>query len=101
MDRSRPVKLDRVFPGLGGRSLSAGAAVLPAVVRVFAASRSPIMSHVRSTVTVVLVLAGLAFFAGRSRADTASLEAEVRKRAAAVQEKLITWRRDIHQHPEL
>jgi amidohydrolase len=35
------------------------------------------------------------------RGDSAALEAEVRKRAAAIEEKLIAWRRDIHQHPEL
>ena len=29
------------------------------------------------------------------------LEAKVRKAAKAVEEKLIAWRRDIHQHPEL
>jgi amidohydrolase len=34
-------------------------------------------------------------------ADMPALEAAVRKRAAAVEEKLIAWRRDIHQHPEL
>ena len=34
-------------------------------------------------------------------AQVAPLEAEVRTRAAAVEEKLIAWRRDIHQHPEL
>ena len=39
--------------------------------------------------------------AGEGRADSGALEAEVRKRAAAVEEKLIAWRRDIHQHPEL
>ena len=32
---------------------------------------------------------------------TPALEAEVRKRAAAVEGKVIAWRRDIHQHPEL
>src|SRR5690606_5271976 len=34
-------------------------------------------------------------------ADTAALENEVRTRAAAIEDKLIEWRRDIHQHPEL
>ena len=38
---------------------------------------------------------------GEARADTTALEAEVRTRAAAVEESLIAWRRDIHQHPEL
>jgi amidohydrolase len=36
-----------------------------------------------------------------ARTDGTGLEAEVRKRAAAVEEKVIRWRRDIHQHPEL
>lgn len=35
------------------------------------------------------------------RADSATLEAEVRQRSKAVEEKVIAWRRDIHQHPEL
>jgi amidohydrolase len=35
------------------------------------------------------------------RADDPKLEAEVRARAGAVEEKVIQWRRDIHQHPEL
>jgi amidohydrolase len=29
------------------------------------------------------------------------MEAEIRKRAADIESKLIAWRRDIHQHPEL
>jgi amidohydrolase len=33
--------------------------------------------------------------------DDSGLEADVRKRAAAVEEKVIQWRHDIHQHPEL
>ena len=36
-----------------------------------------------------------------ARADGGALEAEVRKRASAIEEKVIQWRRDIHQHPEL
>jgi amidohydrolase len=39
--------------------------------------------------------------AGTASADTAVLEAAVRKRVAAIEQKLIAWRRDIHQHPEL
>src|SRR4051812_48061121 len=35
------------------------------------------------------------------RAQGPSLEAEVRQGAAAVEQRLIAWRRDIHQHPEL
>jgi amidohydrolase len=37
-----------------------------------------------------------------SRGDAAAgLEADVRTRAAAVEQKVIEWRRDIHEHPEL
>jgi amidohydrolase len=35
------------------------------------------------------------------RADNSGLEATVRKRTSEIEEKLIAWRRDIHQHPEL
>jgi amidohydrolase len=35
------------------------------------------------------------------RADDGSLETEVRQRASAVEQEVIEWRRDIHQHPEL
>ena len=34
-------------------------------------------------------------------ADTASLEKAVRDKVASIEGKLIDWRRDIHQHPEL
>ena len=34
-------------------------------------------------------------------ADGNNLEAEIRTRAAAVETKIIAWREDIHQHPEL
>jgi amidohydrolase len=34
-------------------------------------------------------------------ADGNSLETEIRTRSAAVEKKLIAWREDIHQHPEL
>jgi amidohydrolase len=33
--------------------------------------------------------------------EVPSLEAHVRSRAASIEEKVIGWRRDIHQHPEL
>jgi hypothetical protein len=35
------------------------------------------------------------------KADAVSLEVAVRERAASIEDKLIAWRRDIHQHPEL
>src|SRR3954470_16754569 len=34
-------------------------------------------------------------------ADTAALEKAVRDKVASIEGKLIDWRRDIHQHPEL
>ena len=34
-------------------------------------------------------------------ADTASLEKAVRDKVASIEGKLIAWRQDIHQHPEL
>lgn len=35
------------------------------------------------------------------RSEDNRLEAQIRSRAAAVQKKIVTWREDIHQHPEL
>ena len=35
------------------------------------------------------------------KAEDTSLEAKIRERASAIEAKLISWRRDIHQHPEL
>jgi amidohydrolase len=35
------------------------------------------------------------------KADAVSLEAAVREKTASIEGKLIGWRRDIHQHPEL
>src|SRR4051812_7032768 len=60
------------------------------------------MSRLRLPVYFTLAMASLLSVAGGGRAaDNGALEAEVRKRAQAVEEKLIAWRRDIHQHPEL
>src|SRR6187455_1159384 len=36
-----------------------------------------------------------------AHADTPGVESNVRKSADAIEKKLIAWRRDIHQHPEL
>ena len=38
---------------------------------------------------------------GAARADGSALEGKVRRGASDVEEKVIQWRRDIHQHPEL
>ena len=54
---------------------------------------------IRSLLVLTLVIA--AGPAARAEADDAALEARVREGAAAVQGKVVQWRRDIHQHPEL
>jgi amidohydrolase len=60
------------------------------------------MTRLRLPLCFGLAVASLTSLASGGRAsDCATLEADVRKRAAAVEEKLIAWRRDIHQHPEL
>ena len=37
----------------------------------------------------------------QAQSPVADLEKEIRQRAAAIENKLIAWRRDIHEHPEL
>lgn len=37
----------------------------------------------------------------RAQSIVPDLEQDIRQRAAAIEEKLIAWRRDIHEHPEL
>ena len=39
--------------------------------------------------------------AARAQSIVPDLEQEIRQRAAQIEEKLIAWRRDIHEHPEL
>jgi amidohydrolase len=48
-----------------------------------------------------LALLALAGAAPAAAQDGAALRAEVDRRAAEVQPKVVAWRRDIHQHPEL
>jgi metal-dependent amidase/aminoacylase/carboxypeptidase family protein len=54
-------------------------------------------------IRTVLVLGAVTLtIAAPARAQSASeLEQEIRQRAAQIEEKLIAWRRDIHEHPEL
>ena len=59
------------------------------------------MSYARSSVYFALTMTVFMSLADEVRADGAALEAEVRRRAAAVEEKVIAWRRDLHEHPEL
>lgn len=48
-----------------------------------------------------LMVALLTIGMSSAGAQEASLEAQIRERSAAVEKKLIGWRRHIHQHPEL
>jgi amidohydrolase len=57
-----------------------------------------ILTHTR---TSILVLGTFAAAAQILAADNTTLETEIRTRAAAVEKKVISWREDIHQHPEL
>lgn len=52
------------------------------------------------SLSVTLAFA-LSLLAGRSDAAESALSSEVDRLAAAVESKVIAWRRDIHQHPEL
>ena len=50
----------------------------------------------------LLLLTGMgAIGAAQDEVSAKPWEAEVRMRAAAIERRLIAWRRDIHQHPEL
>ena len=59
------------------------------------------MDHARQKMLVALSWSLLMPAAYTQALQSSPLEAEVRKRAAAVEQKVIAWRRDIHQHPEL
>jgi amidohydrolase len=55
-------------------------------------------------IQTALVLGAIALTLGtpaRAQANVSELEQEIRQRAAQIEEKLIAWRRDIHEHPEL
>jgi amidohydrolase len=63
--------------------------------------RSIGMISKRSIVCLGILATLFACRPGAARADDTSLEAEVRKGSAAVEERVIKWREDIHEHPEL
>ena len=50
--------------------------------------------------TLVLLVSAWAPTA-RAQSIVSDLEQEIRQRAAEIETKLIAWRRDIHEHPEL
>jgi amidohydrolase len=56
----------------------------------------------RCALASALVLAALAWaFPASAQSIVPDLEQEIRQRAAQIEDKLIAWRRDIHEHPEL
>jgi amidohydrolase len=57
------------------------------------------MKHA-STVSIIAGLS-LALAAPAAQAQNAVLDARIAKLAAAEQAKVVTWRRDLHEHPEL
>ena len=59
------------------------------------------MNSLRYSVGFALVGTMFMSVPNEAAADSTSLEAKVREGAAAIERKLIGWRRDIHQHPEL
>jgi len=59
------------------------------------------MSFMRLSACCVLAVVLFMSVPIEGSADSFSLEQKIRERAASVEGKLIVWRRDIHQHPEL
>jgi amidohydrolase len=56
----------------------------------------------RCALASALVLAAIACaFPASAQSIVPDLEQEIRQRAAQIEDKLIAWRRDIHEHPEL
>ncbi|MEZ0167848.1 amidohydrolase [Microvirga sp. TS319] len=49
----------------------------------------------------MIVLAGVSTSPSRAQSLVPDLEQQIRSRAAQIEDKLIAWRRDIHQNPEL
>ncbi len=63
----------------------------------------PQFRQTATSCTRTAMIAVVMFISGNSgvTAQDISWQADVRKRAADVEQKLIAWRRDIHRHPEL
>lgn len=59
------------------------------------------MSLMRYSAGFVLMVVLFMPLRSEASAESVSLDAKVRERAASIENKLIAWRRDIHQHPEL
>jgi amidohydrolase len=57
--------------------------------------------RVWSCALLLLVGTGAPVLTARAQSSVPDLETEIRQRAAAIEGRLIAWRRDIHEHPEL
>src|SRR5882724_2487435 len=62
--------------------------------------RKPMSRRLRFLLPFVLLAASMPTPA-QAQSPVPDLEKEIRQRAAAIESKLIAWRRDIHEHPEL
>ena len=60
----------------------------------------PLRSAVRATPVALAVLAALAP-AARAQAPAGAMDAEIARAIGTVMPKVVAWRRDFHQHPEL
>src|SRR5436189_3339530 len=58
------------------------------------------LSHIRTLLVSGAIALAIASPV-RAQAVVSELEQEIRQRAAQIEDKLIAWRRDIHEHPEL
>jgi hypothetical protein len=67
------------------------------------ANKEAAMSRRLQATMLAAALVALIACAPAARAQTSGpdLEPEIRQRAAQIEDKLIAWRRDIHEHPEL
>src|SRR5262245_48511519 len=63
------------------------------------ARRKPMSRHLRFSLPFVFLVASMP--PALAQSPILDLEKEIRQRAAAIESKLIAWRRDIHEHPEL
>ncbi|MEX6689563.1 amidohydrolase [Danxiaibacter flavus] len=61
----------------------------------------PIIINSVLLISVLFVLSNKAYAQNNDSVTIASLESQIRIRAAEIEKKMIGWREDIHQHPEL
>jgi hypothetical protein len=59
------------------------------------------MNFMQYSAGVALSVALLRSLASVASAEIVSFEAKFREPAASIEQKVIAWQRDIHQHPEL